>query len=241
MYNLIVLLVGIIIFIIVVLWLINIYSTVNGKSDPVTDPAPPTDPIVGKQWNLWFSDRNKLPESDIPVDQWYIKNWNNGWGPSAATYPPPSSPSPDIITVARYYIGLPYRHHHIPNWDPPSSLTDKPDESKGLDCSNFTAWIYNYGYGIKFTSNIHQQSEMYKNNSTMHLIQNLNSVKVGNLLYFWRINGNNQREISHTGIFSGVQNNIPYLIDSTGIGVEERPMSATSWYVKHFSHAIAIL
>lgn len=218
-----------------VLWWYNKIQDKPTEVSSTPDPPPQSD-----QWTEWFVARNKLPESDIAVDQWYDKNWNNGWGPKAAVYPDPTQPSPDIITIARYYIGLPYRHHHIPNWDPPSTLTGKPDESKGLDCSNFTAWIYNYGTGLKFTSDIHQQSEMYKSNANMMLIDNLNSIKVGNLLYFWRISGSGEKEISHVGVFSGYKNNTPYLIDSTGIGVEERPMGPNSWYIKHFSHAIAI-
>ncbi|AQT79969.1 hypothetical protein B1R94_12840 [Mycolicibacterium litorale] len=27
----------------------------------------------------------------------------------------------------------------------------------GLDCSNFTAWVYNYGLGIKFSGDVHEQ------------------------------------------------------------------------------------
>src|SRR6202012_5586272 len=68
-----------------------------------------------------------------------------------------------------------YRHHHIPGWEPPTATyagappenpdTDAPqdatawDAGSGLDCSNFTAWVYNYGLGIKFGGNVHQQAD----------------------------------------------------------------------------------
>jgi cell wall-associated NlpC family hydrolase len=174
-------------------------------------------------WTQWFRDRDSLPQSNIPVDQWYIKDWNNGWGPDAAHYPIPIGPSPDIITIARHYIGLPYQHHHIPGWNP-----------NGLDCSNFTSWVYNYGKGRKFTSNVNKQAMMYQTELNMTRINNFNELQPGDLLYFWR---NNKNDISHTGIFSG--NN--YLIDSHGIGVKERLITKNSWYFKHFSHAIRII
>lgn len=192
-------------------------------------------------WSSWFSYRDSLPQSNLPIDQWYLRNWNHGWGPRPSVYPIPNGPSPDIVTVARHYIDLPYRHHHIPAWDPPTSLTGKPNESPGLDCSNFTSWVYNYGKGNKFTSDIHKQAEMYKDKSEMIRIDDFNSLQPGDLLYFWRIAGNSEREISHTGIFSGIEKRIPYLIDSHGEGVNKRPMNSNSWYFKHFSHAIRIL
>lgn len=194
-----------------------------------------------RNWTSWFTYRNLFPESDIPVNQWYEKNWNNGWGPNASNYPIPFEFSPDIITISRYYIGLPYQHHHIPSWDPPTYLTGKPDSGRGLDCSNFTSWVYNYGKGRKFTSNVHNQSEMYEFEPGMIRINDFNEVQPGDLLYFWRITEDGEREISHTGIFSGYQNRIPYLIDSRyGEGVKERPITPDTWYYKRFSHAIRI-
>jgi cell wall-associated NlpC family hydrolase len=85
-----------------------------------------------------------------------------------------------ILAVAMRYVdtpdnplGLQYRHHHIPGWSPPASTnsgaaeenpdTDAPrgtsawDAGPGLDCSNFTAWVYNYGLGIKFGGDVHKQ------------------------------------------------------------------------------------
>jgi cell wall-associated NlpC family hydrolase len=70
-------------------------------------------------------------------------------------------------------LGLQYRHHHIPGWNPPTStyagaIEENPDadaspeltaweSGQGLDCSNFTAWVYNYGLGIKFSGDVHRQ------------------------------------------------------------------------------------
>ena len=84
-----------------------------------------------------------------------------------------------ILATALHYLNvagnpqaLQYRHHHIPQWDPQSSTSpsggaDSIDSEgrspqtwaagQGLDCSNFTAWVYNYGLGIKFGGNVHDQ------------------------------------------------------------------------------------
>ncbi|BBY20337.1 hypothetical protein MSTO_05420 [Mycobacterium stomatepiae] len=143
-----------------------------------------------------FVSRDGLPQSSVPPSEWYRTNAeghyvNQGWGPAADALPPPVIPQDAgcdagtwrrerILAAAMRYIyapdnalGLQYRHHHIPGWDPPASThagapeenpdTDSPHGStawssgRGLDCSNFTAWVYNYGLGIKFNGDVHQQ------------------------------------------------------------------------------------
>jgi hypothetical protein len=107
-----------------------------------------------------FAQRDAMPESDAPRSSWHKHRHFGSWGPLAAAYPPPSIPPQldpiswqraRVIAVAEKYIGLPYKHHHIPAWT--------PSEGPGLDCSNFTSWVYNYGLGCKFTSNIRLQSD----------------------------------------------------------------------------------
>jgi hypothetical protein len=143
-----------------------------------------------------FASRDALTQSETPPADWYRTNaagryLNDGWGPAASALPVPVVPSnagcdastwmrERILTVAMRYIyspdnplGLQYRHHHIPGWNPPASTyagapeqnpdTDAPgeltawDAGQGLDCSNFTAWVYNYGLGIKFSGDVGQQ------------------------------------------------------------------------------------
>lgn len=145
-----------------------------------------------------FAGRDALPQTDDPPARWYRTDAegqyvNRGWGPRAKALPPPSIPQDArcdpaawkrerILAVAMRYIyapgnplGLQYRHHHIPGWEPPASTyagvsEENPDADappgptawgpgRGLDCSNFTAWIYNYGLGIKFGGNVHQQAD----------------------------------------------------------------------------------
>ena len=104
--------------------------------------------------------RDQLPQSPLPPSQWYETPGSGSWGPKAATYPPVDVPAgydavawkrARLAAVARRLIGLPYRHHHIPAYDPPG-------QGRGLDCSNFTSWVYNYGLGIRFTSAVAAQA-----------------------------------------------------------------------------------
>lgn len=138
-----------------------------------------------------FAQRDQLPETDVPAAQWYVQDahgryLNDGTGPRPAALPPVSTPDgagcdaatwrrERIVAAALHYVNLPYRHHHIPEWDPPSSTQpghvpdpDDPEHSRssspatwaggpGLDCSNFTAWVYNYALGIGFGGNVHRQ------------------------------------------------------------------------------------
>ncbi len=145
-----------------------------------------------------FAGRDQLPQSHEPAADWYRTDAeghyaNNGWGPAADTLPAPAIPQgaqcdprtwkqERVLAVAMRYIyapgnplGLQYRHHHIPGWDPTVSTyagapednpdVDNPDgptawsPGKGLDCSNFTAWVYNYGLGIKFGGDVHRQAD----------------------------------------------------------------------------------
>ncbi len=65
--------------------------------------------------------------------------------------------------VGQRLIGLTYQHHHIPDWNPPADWPWKEvaygRNSKGIDCSDFTSWTYNYGLGIKLPTNIKTQAE----------------------------------------------------------------------------------
>src|SRR3954454_24720798 len=115
-----------------------------------------------------WSQRAALPQATIDSGLWYQQAWNGGWGPRAATYPTGTAPAgcdalawqrARVIAVAQRYLGLPYRHHHVPAWDPAAGLVGAPDAGTGLDCSNFTAWVYNYGLGIRFTSEVQDQAD----------------------------------------------------------------------------------
>ncbi len=99
-----------------------------------------------------FEFRDKLPKTEIPKADW--KTCCGKYGPWPFVYPLAVAPvqydkltwlRDRVIAVAKKYIGLPYMHKHIP-------------EAGGLDCSNLTSWVYNFGLGISFTSNIRKQA-----------------------------------------------------------------------------------
>ena len=115
-----------------------------------------------------FAERDVLPQNDPSTVLSATSDSPGRWGPPAATLPPVAVPADAgceaatwkrerIIATALRYLNEPgnpnalqYRHHHIPAWDPQGS-------GPGLDCSNFTAWVYNYGLGIKFSGNVTKQ------------------------------------------------------------------------------------
>lgn len=170
-----------------------------------------------------FRERDRLAES------WGRVRPNSKWGPRARRYPPVTVPPGcdpvkwqrlRVIAVAKRYIGLPYRHHHVPDWQPATGT------GPGLDCSNFTAWVYNYGLGFKFTGDIHKQAEGPR--APGRRLQAGESFKPGDLLFIMKRDGS---QVSHVVIFIDEA----HIIDDTGGGVAVRPFAG--WYKTHFSHA----
>lgn len=176
-----------------------------------------------------FELRDKIPQSPKPRSRWPQPNRSphtRKWGPSATQYPPVQSPSwvedanqwkrDRVVAVAKKYLGLPYRHHHIPAMG-------------GLDCSNFTSWIYNYGLGIpRFTGGIQDQARV----AGRRLSEN-EPWKPGDLLY---INGAGR--IVHVVMYLGEDKIIDAMTGSlNNIGVRK----FSGWYKRNFSHARRII
>ena len=106
-----------------------------------------------------FAPRNNpREESSTPFGEWYsvrTRKQYGAWGPEPRHYPgldnydqlPASWKRQRVLAVAVKYTGLPYQHHHIPDWDPPGSWPWKQvaygRNSKGVDCSDFSSWCYN--------------------------------------------------------------------------------------------------
>ena len=172
-------------------------------------------------------------------DQWVQKcltKLNNmrhdSWGPEAPVCPAvivPDKVDPvkwkrnRIIAVAKRYIGLPYTHHHIPDWVGP--------EGKGMDCSNLTAWVYNFGLGIKFTSKCECQAEGPR--APGRKLKKDEPLEPGDLLFIM----NQRREfISHVVIYIE-----PDRILDTRLkgGCQIRPFKG--WYKTHFIFARRII
>lgn len=103
-----------------------------------------------------FAERDLMPQTNSPKNKWFHNSFGT-WGPCARTFPEPIIPEgvdpvmwkrDRIIETAKHYTGLPYKR-----WED-GMRGHFPDRGCGLDCSNFAAWVYNYGLGRKFNSDI---------------------------------------------------------------------------------------
>jgi cell wall-associated NlpC family hydrolase len=221
-------------------------------------------------------------EANCDYAQWYTEatlRKYGSWGPRPRHYPL----LPDftktslqfkqarLLAVALKYIGLPYQHHHIPSFNPPKSWpwkeVDLGYNSPGLDCSNFTSWIYNYALGLKIVSKVDEQanltSALIADNQGEIPIQWIGhpgnfrdlgeSLQPADLLYI----RNRNEKINHVIIWTSQKTKdgaaTPLIIDCTNQdrqdsngntipkGVQIRPFSENTWYFKNFDHALRIL
>ncbi len=221
-------------------------------------------------------------ESETPHHLWYsreVRRRDGAWGPEPRHYPPiehlqdrsPSWQRQRVLAVAVSFIGLPYQHHHIPDWNPGPDWPWKPvaygRNSKGVDCSDFSSWCYNYGLGIKLNTSVVKQALHDDVRGAggdgmiqLRVIQNDNGydtlikqLKTGDLLYIRNNGGKLAHVIMWVGAHGRSPDGVPLIIDCTGlghhdsngndipIGVNLRPFTPDSWYYKSFSHAHRII
>ena len=224
---------------------------------------------------------NVREESAVPYQEWYERRLERklgAWGPHARQYPAapgleqrdPTWLQDRVIFTATRWIGYPYQHHHIPDWDPPAHWpwhkVAYGRNSRGIDCSNFSSFYYNYGLGIKLDTGIKTQAERLEVRGPggrgvlpisridrVPYAQLIQELQPADLLYI----KNEQGKVAHVIMWLGdvgvAHNRVPLIIDSTGsghtdsagtpipIGVHIRPFSEQSWYAKDFSHAHRII
>jgi cell wall-associated NlpC family hydrolase len=186
-----------------------------------------------------FAERDLLPESSVPESEWYKPGSQESWGPRSAHYPPILVPAgadaiewkrARIVAVARHYLGLPYQHHHIPAWAPPGQGTAGEARTAGLDCSNFTSWVYNYGLGIEFSSDVHMQADGPK--APGRRLAASEALAPGDLLF---VMNRDRTKLTHVVIYIDPG----HIIDDHADGVRVRAFSG--WYMNSFSHARRII
>jgi hypothetical protein len=108
-------------------------------------------------------------------------------GPGARKYPPPAPPPSGaaawqrqrLVALAASMIGYPYRRHHIPDWQPDArwyaGLALPPGDlesqwiGQGVDCADYTSWLYNFGLGLHLDPNISVQGGLW---STSPILDN---------------------------------------------------------------------
>lgn len=155
-----------------------------------------------------FAFRDSLPQTDISPNQYFESRFGT-FGPCPQTYPQVEFPvgadrvawsRERVLAAAHKWIGLPYKHYHFPAMG-------------GMDCSNLTAFAYNYALGIRFTSNVERQAETA--GRRLSAVENL---QPGDLLFHWSEDGS---RISHA--YLHVDENT--ILDSTGPGIAVREFS----------------
>lgn len=216
-------------------------------------------------------------ESDLAFAVWQDQNAHArgaAWGPPARQYPAPALPRSDapyqrerVIAVAARHIGLPYQHHHLPSWRPPAGWPWLPVKAGanglGLDCSNFSSFVFNYALGLKLPTGVGRQGRVRhlagpggEGCLTAALLRGPLSDKLlaqllpADLLYF-QVNG----KIRHVAFWVGAIGQsgeageaAPLVIDCSQTahqdakgnlippGVQLRPFTPDSWYAAHLSH-----
>jgi cell wall-associated NlpC family hydrolase len=220
-------------------------------------------------------------ESAVPARDWYSPRHQRtlgAWGPHARQYPPaprlaqqsPTWMQDRVILVASRWIGYPYQHHHIPDWDPPAGWPWHEvafgRNSKGIDCSNFSSFCFNFALGVKLDTGIRTQARRREvrgpGGRGILAIQTVERARYetlvtelqpADLLYI----RNDKGRIAHVILWLGATGvspkNVPLVLDATGgnhkdangaripIGIHIRPFSANSWYARDFAHAHRII
>ena len=221
-------------------------------------------------------------QSTVPVHDWYgakvRKEWGS-WGVPARLFdcPPAVRAKPAewrrerVVAAAARFIGYAYQHHHVPDWNPPADWPWKHccagRNGKGVDCSNFSGWNYNWALGIHLNTDVHKQAARAQAPSSHGDVHAeviarpegkakewydtlARSLRAGDLLY---IRNKSRDHVSHVVMWVGdcgtSPNGTPLVIDSTGgrikdanrhaipCGIHLRPFNKGSWYHESFDHA----
>jgi hypothetical protein len=130
----------------------------------------------------WDSPPWSTPDrwSVLPREDWYrreayrLRSFENlAYGTRPIDFPQPmvydASPQWErerVLTAAARLVGMHYQHHHIPVFDPYPTHPDWPWlkvrsglRGRGMDCSNFVSWVYNYSLGIRLSGSVKEASE----------------------------------------------------------------------------------
>ena len=221
-------------------------------------------------------------QSSIPVEDWYgpaVRREYGSWGAPARMFdcPPQVRNQPvewrreRVVAAAARFIGYEYQHHHIPDWNPPAGWPWKHccagRNGRGVDCSNFSGWNYNWALGIHLNTDIHKQAERATARTEHGAVQArvirrpegkpaewydslVAELRPGDLLY---IANKSRSHVTHVIMWVGEcasgPDGVPLIIDSTGgrikdanghaipCGIHLRPFKKGSWYHGSFDHA----
>lgn len=235
-----------------------------------------------------IGDLLKGPRSDwkdhasVSYRDWYNpanhRRWGY-WGPGMKHFNPPAGlakKSPQwsrerVIASGMRHAGYSYQHHHVPDWEPPADWPRDPEQKtpvgKGVDCSNFTGFVYNLALGILPSTGIKQQSEMteaqgpgagrkvaVKRIELPERYEDYPGVLLtGDLLFVKSTKGNVSHVVLWVGGIGEAPDGMPLILDSTGSGASDsngqtipdgiqlRPFKRTTWYFTQASHVLRII
>jgi hypothetical protein len=221
-------------------------------------------------------------QSPVPESEWRserLKEKLGSWGPHPRQFdcPPEVKAKPAewkrerVIAAASRFLGYDYQHHHIPDWDPAEGWPWKEvcsgRNGKGVDCSNFSAFNYNWALGVHLSTGIGPQAEQREVPSADGRVaakviarpagepdawydELVRTLKPGDLLY---IRTSDMSKVSHVIMWLGScaegPDATPLVMDSHGAGVKDangvaipcgvhvRPFAKGSWYHRSFDHA----
>lgn len=221
-------------------------------------------------------------EASVPFREWYSdaakKRWGY-WGPGARHFEgPPGAANKGaewmrqrVIATGLRFAGYGYQHHHVPDWEPPADWPKEPKQTspagKGLDCSNFTAFVYNLALGIKPTGEVQDQAVMTgapgpgASRTTAakrielpeHYEDFERVLQTGDLLFVKSRAGNVSHVVLWVGKIGKSRDGVPLILDSTGTGstdsdgttipegVNLRPFKRNTWYSNSASHALRLI
>jgi cell wall-associated NlpC family hydrolase len=239
----------------------------------------PPDDLVG---DLLHGERgDPQRQSEVPFHEWYaawVRHRYGAWGPPVRSYSalagfeaePLEWKRERVIATAARFIGYEYQHHHVPDWNPPGNWPWKSccagHNGPGFDCSNFTSFVYNQGFGIRVSSAVGRQAETrVARLDGMHVpvqrvelpapyVARRETLHTGDLLF---IRGREGGRVTHVVLWVGsigvAPNHLPLVLDSHGSGVVDeegraipcgvhlRPFREDSWYNRCASHALRII
>lgn len=214
---------------------------------PDADTAPRNDPKLSsaKPHDQWYTDETRKKDAE--------------WGPQVRAFEVPACckdwpadrKRERVIMVASRYLGYDYQHHHLPDWDPPKDWPWKKvaagGQSKGVDCSNFTSFVYNYALGLGISSDIHKQCDgeargkekkpaAYNDGTPARLTRIdkptgpdaykklVASLRKGDLMLMTSRKPEKAGQVSHVAIFLGDcgvgPDKVPLIMDSAGGGTD---------------------
>ncbi len=198
---------------------------------------------------------NIREQSTLPFYRWdshFVLRRYGAWGPPARHYPQPTivlnKPvewlRQRLLATGLRFVGYDYQHHHIPDWEPPADWpwlkVPSGRNAKGVDCSNFTSFVYNQALGIVPDTDVKKQaSEMdVPLNSKIFashreaivrasriaipatFAEFVKVLKPGDLLFLIRGDGEAYHVAIWVGEFGQSPDGKPLVLDSTGMAGE---------------------